>query len=405
MVILVMAWRNIWRNKVRSVIIMCSVAIGLVAGLFVLSLYKGILADRVSTVIQTEVSHIQLHHPKFKEDYEAKYIVASIDSVLTGLRAMTGVRSVSARTVSQGMLMTGTGSTGLLIIGVDVNDENSVSQLNAKIIEGKEFTDNRKNQIIVGRKLADKMHLQLGNKVVLTFIDPESNIVSAAFRIAGIYRTDNAPRDERLVYVQRDDLNSLLSIEASAHEIAIILDDDNTVEIVAANIKNLYENLSVESWSEISPETKLMIDTTDSYSNIFIMIIMLALSFGIINTMLMAVLERSREIGMLLAVGMNRVKIFSMILTETIFLTLTGTPLGILLTWLIVNVYQTRGIDISSIGGMTMSEFGFSSMIHPAFPWEKMPDELAIVIGAALFSSLIPAIKAIRLKPVEALQK
>ncbi|HEY0742721.1 MAG TPA: FtsX-like permease family protein [Chryseosolibacter sp.] len=405
MIILVMAWRNIWRNKVRSAIIMCSVAIGLVAGLFVLSLYKGILEDRVSTVIHTEVSHIQLHHPKFKEDYEAKFVVARTDSVLSKLRGVPGIKSISARTVSQGMLMTGTGSTGLQIIGVDLANEKLVSQLDSKIIEGAGFGGKRKNQIIIGKKLADKMHLQRGNKAVLTFIDPESNIVSAAFRIVGIYRTDNAPRDERLVYVQRDDLNSLLAIGASAHEIAIILDDVNSVEATASSIKALFENMQVETWSEISPETKLMIDTTDSYSNIFIMIIMLALSFGIINTMLMAVLERSREIGMLLAVGMNRAKIFSMILTETIFLTLTGTPLGILITWLIVQIYQTKGIDISSIGGMTMSEFGFSSMIYPAFPWEKMPNELMIVTGAALFSALIPAIKAIRLKPVEALQK
>ncbi len=396
MVIVILAWRNIWRNKVRSLIIMCSVMVGLISGLFVLSLYKGILQERVRAVIDTEVSHIQIHHPKFKDDY---------DSVVRKVSTVPGVSSIAVRTVSHGMLMTGSGSTGLQIVGIDAEDENKVSNFNARIIEGKLFSPEKKNQIAIGKKLAAKMHLRPGSKVVLTFIDPENNIVSGAFRIVAIYKTDNAPRDERIAYVQRSDLNKLLSIGNAFHEVAVVLDHDERVSEAKAQIKRLFNTHLVETWSEISPETKLMIDTTDSYSNIFIIIIMLALSFGIINTMLMAVLERSKELGMLLAVGMNRLKVFGMILTETIFLTVTGMIPGVLLSWIIVQVYRGKGIDISSIGGMTMSEFGFSPVIYPDFPWEKMPDELVIVTGAALLSSLIPAIKAIRLKPVEALQK
>lgn len=384
---------------------MCSVTIGLAAGLFVLSLYKGILDDRVRNVIDKEVSHIQIHHPNFKDDYDAKFTIENAENIVEDLLAIPSVKTVALRTVCPGMLMTGSGSASLQIMGVDVENENKVSQLNTKIIEGNTFSNKRKNEIMVGRKLAEKMRLRIGNKVVLTFIDPESNLVSAAFRVVAIYKTDNAPLDERLAYVQRVNLNELMSIGNAFHEIAILLNNDDQVASVVTTIKQTYKNHLVETWSDISSETKLMIDTTDSYSNIFIVIIMLALSFGIINTMLMAVLERSKEIGMLLAIGMNRLKVFSMILTETIFLTITSSPLGILLTWGVVRIYQRKGIDISAIGGMTMSEFGFSSMIYPAFPWEKMPGEMTIVVSAALLSSLIPAFKAIRLKPVDALQK
>ncbi|HET9486419.1 MAG TPA: FtsX-like permease family protein [Chryseosolibacter sp.] len=405
MVIIIMAWRNIWRNKVRSLIIMGSVALGLVAGLFVLSIYKGMLTDRVNTVIREEVAHLQVHDPAFKEDYDAKYVITDIDKVQDKLNQMESVEAFTTRTISQGMVATGTGSSGIQVVGVNPEKEDTVSKLSSKITDGDGFRTKKKHQIIIGKKLADKMHLKINSKAILTFTDRESNIISAAFRVAGIYQTDNAPRDERIAFVRLDELNALLSMGDDYHELAIILRRDEDIDSVRSALKSAFPQAKVESWQELSPETKLMIDTTDQYSYIFITIIMFALSFGIINSMLMAVLERSREIGMLLALGMNRLKVFTMILTETIFLTLSGTPAGILISWLIVIFYERYGLDIGSVSGEAMSSFGFSTTIYPQFPWEKMVTEMMIVIVAAFVSSLIPAVKAIRLQPVEALQK
>ncbi|MBL6448085.1 ABC transporter permease [Fulvivirga sp. 29W222] len=404
-IIIQMAWRNIWRNKVRSMIIISSVAIGLVAGLFVLSLYKGILEDRFRTVIDKEVSHLQIHHARFKEDFDPKYIIPNNDELIKSLGHLSSVKIFTPRTIAQGMLATGTGSSGIQIVGVDPEQEDRVTSLNSKIKEGDGFVNGKKNQLLISKKLADKMHLKVGSKAILTFIDKESNIISSAFRAAGIYQTDNTPRDERIVFVKQKDLNSYLSLDDEFHELAILLQNDDDVENVQASLKNQHPNLQIESWMDISPETKLMIETTDQYSLIFIVIIMLALSFGIVNTMLMAVLERSREIGMLLALGMNRLKVFFMILTETVLLTITGVPMGVLIAWFIVLIYHRHGLDISALGGQAMSEFGFSSMIYPAFPWEKILGEMLIVLIASMLSSLVPAIKAIRLRPVEALQK
>jgi putative ABC transport system permease protein len=405
MVIIVMAWRNIWRNKIRSLIIMGSVALGLVAALFVLSIYKGMMNDRVKTVIREEVAHLQVHHPLFEEDHDPKYVIENPQQLEERISQIIHVSAFAKRTVSQGMVATGTGSNGIQIIGVDPEKENIVSQLNSKIIEGDGFVDSKKNQVVIGKKLADKMRLKVNSKAILTFTDREGNIISAAFRVAALYQTDNTPLDERIAFVRRVDLNDLLSLADDYHELAVLLKSDEEVETLKTQLKAEFPALKVNSWQELSPETKLMIDTTDQYSYIFITIIMFALSFGIINSMLMAVLERSREIGMLLALGMNRIRIFSMILTETVFLTLSGTPVGILITWIIVTFYNRYGLDISTVGGKAMSSFGFGTMIYPEFPWEKMLMEMMIVISAALISSLFPALKAIRLQPVEALQK
>ena len=121
--------------------------------------------------------------------------------------------------------------------------------------------------------------------------------------------------------------------------------------------------------------------------------------------MLMAILERTREIGMMLALGTNRVRIFFLILLETVFLTLAGTPIGILAGWLIIGYYNIRGLNLSGMGKEMMSSFGFGTLIYPEFPGEKLGGLLLIVVGTALVSCIFPAVKALGLQPVEALRR
>lgn len=400
-----MAWRNIWRNRVRSMIIIASVSLGLLAGVFVMGLYDGIMKSRLQILINTEVSHIQIHHPKFRSDYEAIWVLSQPDKFKREIMAFDGVAAVAIRTISTGMVTTSTGSSGVQINGVDPENENKVSRLSSKLIEGNGFDVEKKNQLLVGKKLADKMKMKLGSKLVLTFTDKENSIVSAAFRVAGIYRSDNSPFDERNIYVTVNDLNRLLNIENACHEIAVLLSDDISVDLVKSKLQSTYPDLQIETWKELSPETKLMIDASGSYSIIFIVIIMLALMFGIINTMLMAILERTREIGMLVALGMNKVKLFLLVLWETILLTLAGVPFGLVLSWLVIYYYNKHGIDISSISGAAMSGFGFSSLIYPEFPWTKLLTVLYIINSTALLASLFPSYKALRLEPVEAMRQ
>lgn len=400
-----MAWRNIWRNRVRSIVIIVSVSLGLVAGLFILAMYKGMLLARVRTVIDTEVAHLQVHHVKFRDDLEVRYTIRLDTNQMNTLKQSPWIKSMTFRSVTQGMLATSTGSSGVQIVGVIPRQEDVVSQLKSKLIEGDGFDSAKRNQVMVGKKLADKMQLRLGSKLVLTFTDKEDAIVSAAFRIGGIYRTDNAPMDERIVYVKADDLNRLIGTHEQYHELAILLKSDLLLDQAKVDLQRILKGYQIESWQEVSPETRLMIETTNQYSLIFIAIIMLALAFGIINTMLMAILERSREIGMLVALGMNKSRLFLMVLWETILLTMVGVPFGFGSAWFIVNYYNKVGIDVSGFSGEAMAGFGFSSLIRPVFPWSQLLMVVYIVIGTALFASLFPSYKALRLQPVDAMRQ
>ena len=208
----------------------------------------------------------------------------------------------------------------------------------------------KKNEVFIGKKLADKLKLKPGSKLVLTFTDTAQEIVSGAFRIAAIYQSDNAPLDERNVYVKIADLNELLGIPGRFHEIAILLNKDETLETTQKKLQKKLPQYQVESWMDISPEMDLMVRTTDQYSYIIIVIIMIALAFGIINTMLMAILERTREIGMMIALGTSKIRVFTLILLETLFLTIAGTPIGIFVGWVVINYFNKRGLDLSGMG-------------------------------------------------------
>jgi ABC-type lipoprotein release transport system permease subunit len=400
-----MAWRNIWRNKMRSIVIMFSIAIGLFAGIAVLALYRGMMKSRVRTVIDAEVGHLQLHNIDFKKDYDPKYVLYNPEELLRAIRQLPEVKLVAPRSLVSGMLATTTGSAGVQINGVIPELEYEASQLEKKIIEGQPFDTLKKNEVMIGKKLATKMKLKVHSKLVLTFTDTSGYIVSGAFRVAAIFKSDNAPLDEKNVYVTISDLNTLLSSGDSFHELVVLLKNDKFLEKTDQLLKEKFPAYQVETWREISPETDLLVKTTDQYSYIIMVIIMLALAFGIINTMLMAILERTKEIGMMVALGTNRLRLFMLILLETIFLTLAGIPVGILAGWLGTDYFNKHGLNLSGMGREMMSSFGFGTIIYPEFPADKLAGVLLIVAGTAVLSCLFPAMKAIKMQPVEALRR
>lgn len=403
--IFVLAWRNIWRNKMRSLVIMLSVVLGLFSGIAILALYKGMAKSRVRTVIDAETGHLQLHDTSFKTDLNPSFVIKDGEQIVRIIRTIPEVKLAAPRSITQGMLATATGSAGVQINGVLPEMEYDASQLKKKIIQGREFDSTRKNEIMIGKKLALKMKLHIGSKLVLTFTDSTATIVSGAFRVAAIYESDNAPLDEKNVFVTMTDLNNLLATGNSFHEIVILLQKDEQLQSVQNQLQKKFPAYSIESWKEISPETDLLVKTTDEYSYIIMIIIMFALAFGIINIMLMAIMERIREIGMMMALGTTRLRIFFMVLMETIFLTMAGTPVGILIGWLVTSYYYKNGLDLSGMGREMMRSFGFGTMIYPEFPWEKLSGIMLIVAGTAILSSLFPAIKALKLQPVEALRR
>ena len=398
------ASRNIWRSKKRSLTIITAVSVGLWAGIFMMAFYNGMIEQRINSAIADELSHIQLHHPEFRKEYDIKYYLPEGRKTLKIIGKDSQIKASAGRIIIKGMIASASGSSGTTINGVMPAEEQALTNLSGKIIKGNYFNPNETNEIILSEKIRKRLKLDLNKKTILTFQDKEGNLASAAFRITAIYKTVNAPYDDSNVFVKITDIDSLAGIPNAINEIAVLLQSNQLLNESQKNLKLKFPKTEIKNWMEISPELGLTISVGDQMVFIFMGIILLALAFGIVNTMMMAVLERTREIGMLLALGMNKFKIFIMIVLETLFLILAGCPIGILLAFATIAFTQQTGIDLGQFS-QAYSSFGYSSIIYPCLTARQFGIVMLLVLITALCSALFPARRALKLNPAESLKK
>jgi ABC-type lipoprotein release transport system permease subunit len=399
------AWRNIWRNKTRSFVVIGSIVIGLWASIFILAFAWGLYKNNIDESVNRQLSHIQIHHPEFTHQQESKFVIEHSDSILSLLQKDDRVQAASARTITKGMITSPTTATGVAVYGISPAAEEKQIGLNDNLIEGDYFESGKSNEIFIGEKLAKKLKIKLRSKVVVTFTDIESNMVSAAFRVGGIYRSRNLSLDEVNVYVQKQSLDNLLGLKSSeSNELAILLKNENALDSFKSDVQLMVPDKKVEDWMDLSPELELVIESFHLYTYIITGIILLALTFGIVNTMLMSVLERIRELGMLMAIGLNKKKIFVMIMLETLFLTLIGCPVGLLVGWLSVLVLGSIGINIA-IFSEGLASYGFSSIIYPALDSQNYWTVAIMCLITVLLSAIYPAFRALQLNPAESIRK
>lgn len=402
--IISISWRNVWRNKLRSLVVIIAVTLGLIAGIFASGVMQGMVDRRIYTGINTEVSHIQIHNPKYLENRDSKFSIPGSSAILKQLESIPGIAAVSQRSKITAMISSAESGSGLMVSGIDPELESKVTDLHSKIFEGDYFNEDRKNQIIIGQKLAHKLNVHLRSKVVVTLQSSDGHITAGAFRISGIYKSASSAYDERNVFVRQSDINQLAGFEPdNCQEIAIRLENNELTDPITLEIKAFFPSLDVQSWKELQSELGMMSAYMDQMLFIFMGIILLALAFGIINTMLMVVLERVKEIGMLMAIGMTRGRVFLMIMLETIFLALSGAALGMGISALILSWFNKRGLDFSMFAE-GFEAIGYDTVAYP-YVYPRFYLILAIlVIITAVIASIYPAIKALKLNPSDAIR-
>ena len=403
--VFVMAWRNIWRNRTRSMLVMLSVIIGLWAGLFTMGFVNGMYQEHFKDTIQNYLSNLQVHHKDFHIERELYNTISLEKSDINYLEKDKRIHGFSPRVITSVMLASPVNALGVNAIGIIPFREDSVTGLYKKIIEGVHLNTSKQNGILIGEKIASKLKVKIKNKVVISFQDMNGDIISAAYRVVGIFRSSNTSFDESNVFVLSDHIQSLSGLSpTSFHELAVLLNSNKDELFVKAELKKIFPKALVQDWMELSPELDLVMNSFTFYTYIFIGIILLALSFGIINTMLMAVLERVRELGMLMAIGMNKPRVFFMIVLETVFLSVAGSPIGFLVSYLTIYFFGKTGIDLSMFSkGLT--GYGFATVIYPSLNVSIYFGISIMTFFAALLASLYPALKALKLKPVEAIRK
>jgi len=399
------SWRNIWRNKIRSLIVMMAIAIGLTGGIFLTGLMNGMVAQQTDDTISVEISHIQIHHPLFPDNLSPQFIIEDVNGKLETIRKDERVKAICYRTKAQAIASTATTGAGIIISGIIPEMEKEVTTISSKIVEGSYFEkENKSASIVIGQKLAHKLKAGLGNKIVVTLQSLNGEMSYALFRVGGIYKTSNTRFDEMNVFVKSDDLNPVLGIDPSqTNEIAIRTSGNEEAFIVAASLKSSFDELSVEDWRELRPSLEVISAMTDQFGFWLMVIILFALIFGIINTMLMVILERKRELGMLMAIGMNKKRVFKMILLETTLLSLSGGGVGLFFSIVLMGIFGQTGINFAS-WAEGLEAVGYSAFVYPFVSARFYVIITILVIVTAIIASLWPTRKALKLNPAEAVR-
>jgi len=399
------SWRNIWRNKVRSLVIIFSVALGIFSGVLAGAFFKGMADQRIQKVIKTELSYVQIHNPGFEQTSDFANFISNAKEIQDKVSKIPNVTGVSRRMSIQSMAASAETASGVLISGIFPEDEKNVTNISSKLIDGEYFEGISRNPVVIGKKLAEKLNVRVRSKIIITIQDMDNNIISGAFRIAGIYSTNNNMFDESNIFVRFTDIQKLTDFpENAAHEIAININDNENLAGVLSEVKVVSGNeLDIKSWKELSPEMNYLTEAMNMYMYIFIIIILMALLFGIINTMLMVVMERTKEIGMLMAIGMNKGKVFSMIVLESVLLSLTGGIVGIIIGAVSSKYGETHPIDLS------MWAQGYEQLGYDAFVYTKLDPNMLInvtvlVIITGVIAAIYPAYKALKNDPADALR-
>ena len=467
------SWKNVWRNKNRSLVVIIAVTLGIISGVLLVGIMEGWVKQRLHDAIYNEVSHVQIHNTEYLKNEEILLTVRDTTEMVRAIEALPGLKGWVMRTRMVAMVNTPWANTGVIVYGIDPEKEKQVTEIYKKIVPGGgEYLDKEKpgnifisdktaeilklKQYIITDEVIDRLKAEkvpevilsqldtlkdvrfrspkefrealkgeltkkeldsyglqiidyaldfrIRNKIQITISDETGTPVQGTFRVCGIYKTTNGGFDQATVFVNSRELAGLYNGKSIlTHEIAILLNDIENADSVKEKLTGISPDNTISTWKELAPDAAMMNDYMIMYYFIFIGIVMFALAFGIINTMMMTILERTKELGMLMAIGMNRKRVFYMIMLETVFLTLVGAIAGMLSGWVIIESLGKTGIHFST-WGEGFEAIGFAAIVYPVITPDFFIIITVMVIVTAIISSVWPARKALKLIPVEALR-
>lgn len=401
--IIKLGWKNVWRNPARSGVVITAVLLGTWAGIFSAGFFNGMFDDYLHKQIELSMGHLQIENPQFGDLNNPKYSIENSEEIVEYLKAQPYTQKITSKSIATGLAQSPHSSFGVMINGINAEADTTLA-IQKYIEEGEMVDTTSRNPILIGIELAERLDLQVRSRMVLSFQDISGDITGGAFRVAGIFDTFMDQFDESTVFVLQSDLNRLLGDANVIHNIRVDTDDLSQADIQAEQIEQRFPGIMVKTWRDIAPDLRYAYDMMDLTIYIVMIIIIIGLIFSIINTMLMAVMERTRELGMLRAIGMNKGRTFTMIMIETVFLTLVGSPVGLLLSWLSIAYFGNAGIDLSAFAE-GLNQYGLGTVIYPSLSWPYYLNIMAMIAAAALLSALYPAWRTLKLTPVEAIRK
>ncbi len=403
-----MAWRNIWRNPRRSILTISAIAFASLLLVFMLSWQFGSYETMIDAVVKVHTGHLQVQARDYNEDREMRQVVPNPDSIMAGLGNIPNVATFTSRGQAFALTASANRTYGALVTGIDPTKESSVSRIRDFVREGDYLDNSDPNTALVGNLLARNLKIGLGDELTLLGQGRDGSAAATVVTVRGIFRSGQDEFDRNTLYMPLATFQETFSMGEAVHEIVVLADAlDNIPQIRKALQKEIADSgqskaLTVLDWSELMPGVlqSIKMDLVSGFIMYFILIIVVA--FSILNTFLMVLFERTREFGVLLAVGATPGRLSRLLLIESSSMTLVGIVIGIVLGSLVTAYFEVHGLVISGTGEM-LQQFGLPERMYPQLSLLSILIGAGIVLVITLLTALYPAHKVRHLEPVEAM--
>jgi ABC-type lipoprotein release transport system permease subunit len=403
-----LAWKNLWRNRRRTLITLAAIAFSIMLVQALHNLSSGVYAGMIDSGVRAGSGHIAVYRQSYLEDRDEK-LHFKVYNMVTEIETIDGVKQVLPRLYIPALAQSSRESRGVVLIGVDPVRERRINPFLKTLAEDAMIRSVDSRDAVVGSRLLDELQIKPGQKFVVTAQHQDGTLHSELLHVRGVISSGMKDIDSSLIMIGRERAGLLTGNAGSVHELAIILANPGSEQRVhgrVASILGAHPNIEAVNWERAMPNLANAIKLDYASQKFIFLIILLIVTIGVVNTLLMSVMERMREFGVILALGSRPMTLRSMIMLEALSLGLLaaaiGTLLGSLATWYLVDV----GIDLATFVPETL-EFGgvvFDPIMRASWNPGWMIRIAGYVIGLTLLAALYPAIKAGRITPVEGMR-
>lgn len=398
--------RNLFRHYRRSLITIAMIGCGIAGLMFLRGFADGSYAQAIENFISIASGHLQIYKEGFSSTMNVELPIEDADSVEKVVRANSKIKGWSTRILTPALISTATSAHGTVLVGISPEEELKVTRINQFVSQGSFFAKDDITAILVGKQLAEALKVSLGDKVVIFVQGYHGSMEAATYCIKGFIETGGKDIDAGVAFIALDAARKLLGYDGGKIScFAIRATDTNHVPEIIQSIKpflgqNGYE---VSSWNELGPEMKEWIAFFDAIIEVIMIVVLLVVAVGIMNTIFMGVLERTREFGLMSALGTRRSQLMIVVISEATILTVLGICFGVFLGLFCIQYFHNAGINLSLYGEIR-KQFYLAPRVYP-IPSAKFLLKAIIFLSLdSLLVSIYPAWRAASMEPVEAIR-
>jgi len=401
------AWRNLWRQKRRSLVTSMALALGVAFSMAVICFNDGFYSVMNRVMIEQRLGHVQMHHADYPGRRSMHDTLGDAAARIEALQSNESVGQVTGRLRGQGLIGGDTKAEGGEVIGIVPELENAFTGLSQMVVEGRFLGADSAQEILLGKILAATIDVEVGDSIVVLTQSSDGSMGNNLYTLVGLVSTGNLSVDRYGGYMHLADLQDLLVLEDSLHEITLTAasgQKDEAGELAAGLKAEDGDDVLVRTWEEIDPQVAEMMKMQAFAAGMILFFVLGAAGFVVLNTMLMAVYERTREIGVLMSLGMRPNKVVQLVLTEafclSIFSLVIGMSIGGLMDWYLV----TQGIQLME-GNLEFMGVVMPGRLYGAVSKSAIVQTVVAGILFSLIAAAWPSWRASRLRPVEAMRQ